>query len=91
MFLFKLMELYIFETDEVRYKWTHLRRTNFRTNLSWTSFGRIVKIFSKNIETRPVVLWHLYTISFRNDKIFLVMYKFVPRTRIPKFKKKKFL
>jgi hypothetical protein len=46
-FFFKLMELYIFETDEIRFKQTHLRRTNFRTNLLWTSLGRVVKTFSK--------------------------------------------
>jgi hypothetical protein len=55
MLILKLVELYIFETDEIRRKQTYLRRTNFRTNLSWTSFGRVVKSFS-NIETRPVVL-----------------------------------
>jgi tRNA G26 N,N-dimethylase Trm1 len=44
--LFKLMEIiHFFETDEIRCKWTHLRRTNFRTNLSWTSFGQVVKSF----------------------------------------------
>lgn len=47
MLILKLVELYIFETDEIRRKQTYLRRTNFRTNLSWTSFERVVKSFFK--------------------------------------------
>jgi hypothetical protein len=34
-----------------------------------------------------MVLWFLYTISFGDDKTFLVMYLYVPRTRIPELKK----
>jgi hypothetical protein len=50
-------------------------------------FGRVVKSFFQNIETRPVVLWYHYKFSFGNDQIFLDMYLFVPRTRIPELKK----
>jgi hypothetical protein len=50
--------------------------------------GELLNLF-QNIETCPVVLWYHYTISFGNDKnLFSHVYIFVPRTRIPKFKKK---
>jgi hypothetical protein len=66
MFLFKLIELYIFETDKIR-------RINFRTNLLWTSWGELLNLF-QNIETRPVVLWCYYKFSFGDDNIFSHVY-----------------
>jgi hypothetical protein len=81
------MELNIFETDDIRRKWIHLRCTKLQDQLVVDKFrGELLNLFPK---ISKLVRWFCGAItnSVLEMIIFLVMYIFVPRTRIPKFKK----